>query len=161
MNKDENVAKERAWNNARLQNDPDWFRYGFTRRAYATEGRSFVQWAYVDGQPQVREIFTCTGYHINGHTGLSIWLKRSHTTQESFKVGSLPTQYTEGAFLWVPAFSDVRYVPRDHQDPLSPRKLSTPICFKTAFRPEAILVEGAVYILELAEFRTRWPEYQF
>lgn len=157
---------EREWANheARLILSPDdraaWDDMRYVVRPFVYYDKIFIVWHLVKGEPQVKDIFTATTVDASFRDGLWVRLRSSVTSQECI-VSHRPRRLLDsGVFVWVPFFTEVRFVSADWSDPAAPRNMRLSICAKMRHNHELLLEERCDYLTELHSFRARFPQYR-
>jgi hypothetical protein len=140
---------EQAWNDAIMAGNVQWSRYRSTHRIYVHEGSELVSWFVKNGAPAVLSVRTVTCIAVHADRGVMV-------TVGNFTAAAVPATLDD-VFLWVPAFSEIRFAPVDHQKPFSRRRLTVSLCMKTATNPNSRLMEGACYLTGKQEFQRTYP----
>ncbi len=148
-------ALEQLWNDQVMSANPDWRSFRSTHRKYVSPGNSQVVWDLVGGVAVIHRTLRMVDFELTAKRGLAV--TGTSNLGEAFIIRHTPVEIVAGVFMWVPAFCDFRYVPPVFSDLSSGRRLTVPMCVKTALNPETTLVEGTRYVSDLRDFRKNWP----
>ncbi len=148
---------ELEWLAAAMVGNKQWASNRSTHRVYVHEGSEIVVWSSNDGHtPSPKAIYRVVGLEMTATRGITIGLKSPECALQVV-TGKPHTLLGTDVFLWVPAFSDVRFTPRPFGDPESIRRLSVPICLKAPTNPLSIIKPDTMYVTERREFIKQWP----
>ncbi len=153
-------ALENSWANDLMQGNQAWFDLHSVHRLHGTVGSEFIIWRYTNvGEPQVMQTLRINQITADDAFGLEMWVGRHFEDSSSFAVGHNPRQHPDfKLFLWIPAFADIRYAPKEFKDGgRAPRQLRIPFCAKVVSNSSIKLVHNGVYIHTVKEFKNLWP----
>lgn len=139
-----------------------WMSLAYTVRPYIYFDKILIVWAYVNGQPQVKDIFTITS--VDGSFQGGLWAHaKSKVTGDEIVITHQPRRLAADldVFAWLPFFNELRYVSADWNNPVAPRNLRLSACFKMAEDPRNTrLKNDQHYLSELHTFREQFPQYR-
>ena len=133
---------EQQWVDHLMLSSRDWPTCRSTHRFYLQEGAELVVY---DEHLQARALWSVQDIRLSSTAGVSFALGE-------IRISSHPTKLAPSLYIWVPAFADVRWAPETYADPTSPRRLTFPVCIKTATNPTLGLKSGAFYLAERQVF---------
>jgi hypothetical protein len=148
------LALQRGWNDQKMANSIDWGLSKSSRLLFVTEHSTLVLWTYTAAGPQLGKVLQVTGVALSFRQGVMIELTDSDGAH--YTINAEPRQHLPGVFLWTPAFSEVRFVPRQFETPDGPWHLTLALCLKTRSRSDQP-VEGHTYLSPMKEFNDTWP----
>lgn len=150
---------EKNWTATLMEGTRQWLSNRSSHRIYVFEGDELVVWSTPDGQrPIVDHTLTVSSIGLTSTTGIVIRVV-SREKSIALVAGYLPQQVPDtDVFLWVPAFSDVRFAPRRFDEPLSPRRLTVPLCIKSPTNHLTDMKLNTFYVTERRDFVRQWKE---
>lgn len=137
------IALEKGWLDYMMRDDLEWAECFSIHRIYVTQGTLLTLWQN-GNKPLTVATAQITGATLNLEQGIKLNL-------DDVVVGSKPVRLAPHLFAWVPAFSDVRFTPSEHNDPRSRRRMTVPLCIKTLTNPERSRAPGAYYLTKASD----------
>jgi len=136
-----------------------WTRFRYVIRPYCYFNKIFVAWTYRQGVPIIKDVLTVMGIEVSFQEG--VWMRlQSSTSAREIAINHTPRKLPNvDAFMWTPFVNEFRYAGPDWDDPNSPRNLRISSCIRMQHGHE-FMEEGADYVWELHEFRSRFPQFK-
>ena len=154
-----NAIREASWLLELMKDNPLWQKRESKHLLYAQPDREFVAWSVRQGQAQIDDVLSIHAAELSLSEGITLVLagQSGFTTLVRHQPTLVPSL---GIFVWVPAFTDLRFTPADYAlGGASKRTLSVPFFVKVASNPHKHLVEGGDYFSTMQEFKQLWPDY--
>lgn len=131
-----------------------WHTAGFTARTLCHYDKIFVVWRQFLDKPEVIDSIHVRDVDVTTKDGFAVCVETD--TDEQW-ITHMPSRIgNHHIFCHVPYLTDITYMPGPNPDKMV---LRFPLVFKTASNPR-FLVEGDVYVSQLSEFRTTYPEHK-
>jgi hypothetical protein len=132
-----------------------WYQFKSTNRVHGSVGSRFVLWQATPDGPAILQTFAIED--IGAEPASGVWFDM-RGAWGAFQITHTPTLLPgSSVFAWVPFFTDLRWVPSDFLDLNGPRRLTAPICIKTATNPLTDLAEGDHYLTARSDLLKRFP----
>lgn len=138
------IALEQGWLDYMMRGNPEWAKCRSTHRIYVQQGLPLTVWQHGE-KPTALGSASINDIQISFENGIELHL-------DDIVIGAKPIRLAPHLFIWIPAFSDVRYAPSEHNDPRSRRRMTVPICMKSLTNPERDPLAGAYYLSKQAHF---------
>jgi hypothetical protein len=152
----ERLKLERAWNEDMIGDNLAWRGLNSTHRINVQKGTKLVLWTISKRQPLTIANYFVDDVHASSDEGISVILRREDYTR--FRATYFPTQLPSlPVFVWVPAFSSVRYAPTDYKEGgLGARNLRVSLCIKARAVASTEGRAGDIFLSTLGEFQALW-----
>ncbi len=156
------IGLEKSWLELQMADDALWRRLRVVHRNYVLPSSRFVVWAVEQNRPVILQTWQVHSFALH-QRGLSIVLQDADLPGRLQDLSHDPVQLPgHDIFLWIPAFSEVRFTGKLFADPLRDRRVSMPLMSRQAARPDQLITApGTRFFSSQKDFLKYWPSYNF
>lgn len=158
LSSEQRISYENRWTNHLAKQHlhrPErdlWHTFAHTKRTFAYTGKDHVIWRPTDDDCEALDVIRLIGAELSLTHGVQ--LKFASRLNGTILVTSIPSKLPGlDVFIWVPPMNEVRFVPRDWDQPDSPRDVRVGISFKQRHALSYAYVVGGQYVTAMRDFK--------
>lgn len=160
MEKEERDALEKrlsaraAWADLTSTDLRCWQSCGFTIKYRGHNGKTFVIWKKLEGEPTILDVYKITDFQANFEEGLYTFLENEHGQEQEIKHSPVRLGGYD-IFVHIPFMQDMQYLPNRAE---TTNVLRFPLVFKQSGRPRSI-AKGVIYLTDVTDFIDIFPQF--